>query len=88
MATSRDPEEQPLLSRNAHDKRRQSISLQSWLYPRADFTFDSSREAVRHRLSSKYWHYFVLGLVCLDVASTFASKPLLSCPFIYDEWMR
>lgn len=74
MDDSRDPEEQPLLPENW---RRQSINLQNWLYPHTQFNFGSSREAVRHRLSSKYWHYFVLGLVCLDVASTFASNHAL-----------
>ncbi|KAF2430706.1 hypothetical protein EJ08DRAFT_550076, partial [Tothia fuscella] len=35
--------------------------------------FASSREAVRHRLSSKNWHYLIIGLVCLDVFAMLAS---------------
>jgi hypothetical protein len=61
------------------DKRRRAINLQNWLYPHhRHFNFESSREACRHYLSSKAGHYFVLGLVSLDVSAIIAG---ISMPF-------
>jgi len=54
------------------DKRRRAINLQNWLYPHHHFSFEDSREACRHYLSSKAGHYFVLGLVSLDVSAIIA----------------
>jgi len=67
----------PLLPGSVVDKRHKAINLQNWLYPHArhpfvHLDFNSSREAARHYLSSKTGHYFVLGLVALDVSSIFA----------------
>jgi len=73
-----EPEEEidPLLPGSVVDKRHRAINLQNWLYPHAHhplhIDIGSTREAARHWLSSKAGHYFVLGLVGLDVAGIFA----------------
>jgi hypothetical protein len=72
-----DDEVAPLLHHDTSvsvDRRRRAINLQNWLYPHTHFDFQSSREATRHYLSSKVGHYFVLGLVSLDVAAIIAGK--------------
>jgi len=70
-------EEDPLLSNATTNKRLRAINLENWLYPHTHFNFQSSREATRHYLSSKAGHYFVLGLVSLDVAAIIAGIYLM-----------
>jgi hypothetical protein len=72
-------EQAPLIRRGSNtsvNKKTRSINLENWLYPHTNFDFQSSREATRHYLSSKAGHYFVLGLVSLDVSAIIAGMIL------------
>jgi len=69
-----DSEEDPLLPATKGHIMKSYINVTHWLYPEtAKHTLYSTREKVRHWLSSKIGHYFVLGLVGLDVAGIVAA---------------
>jgi gas vesicle protein len=78
----RDDEEDPLLPKRPGHEVKSYINVQHWLYPdSAKHVIHTTRDKVRHWLCSKVGHYFVLGLVGLDVAGIVACKPHL--PPIY-----
>jgi hypothetical protein len=76
-----DSEEDPLLPATKGHIMKSYINVTHWLYPEtAKHTLYSTREKVRHWLSSKIGHYFVLSLVGLDVAGIVAGNyPMLDC---------
>lgn len=74
MDIERGSEASPLLEDTTGAKKTSAINLQSWLYPHTHLNFEASRESVRHHLTSKVGHYFILGLVILDVSAIFAGE--------------
>jgi hypothetical protein len=77
----RDDEEDPLLPKRPGHEVKNYINVQHWIYPEtAQHVVHTTRDKVRHWLCSKAGHYFVLGLVGLDVAGIVAGKFLFYCP--------
>lgn len=73
-----DSEEDPLLPQTPSHLLKSYINVQHWLYPEtAKHTLYTTRAKVRHWLSSKLGHYFVLSLVGLDVAGIIACNTTL-----------